>query len=304
VRDFAEVDRWDELAEAEVYEACRTNGVRATKIQMAALFEALVRIVREIKPCTVRQVFYQATVRGVIDKNEAGYDRVQRALVALRRQERIPYRQITDNTRWQIKPATYDSLADALESTARFYRRAVWSDVDAYVEVWLEKDALAGVVNPITSRYDVPLMVARGFSSLSFLHSAGEDIAALEKPAYIYHLGDDDPSGVSAAENIEQSLREFAPDAEIHFKRLAVLPEQIKAWDLPSRPTKKTDSRAKKFGRAESVELDAINPHQLRRLVEDAITQYLPEDQLSVLAVAEESERDLLRVFARQAQAA
>jgi hypothetical protein len=270
---------------------------------MAFRYEALVRIVREVRPCTVRQVYYQATVHGVVEKTEAGYDRVQRALVALRRNYRIEYRDITDNTRWQIRPTTYSNVEQALAATARLYRRAVWDDVDAYVEFWLEKDALAGVVHPVTAKYDVPLMVARGFSSLSFLHSAGEDIAALEKPAYIYHLGDHDPSGVCAAEKIEQSLREFAPDAEIHFERLAVLPAQIKAWNLPSRPTKTSDSRSKTFGHAQSVELDAIHPDRLRRLVEEAIAQHLPKNQLDVLKVAEESERQILKAFALEARA-
>jgi hypothetical protein len=289
------------LDDDELYAACRVYRRKATKRQMEARYEALVRIVERIRPCTVRQAFYQATVFGVVEKDEAGYDRVQRALVELRRSKRIPYRSITDSTRWQIKPTTYDSLKDALEETARFYRRAVWADVDAYCEVWLEKDALAGVVDPITARYDVPLMVARGFSSLSFLHSAGEDIAALDKPAFIYHLGDRDPSGVCAAEKIEQTLREFAPNAEIHFTRLAVLPWQIEAWDLPTRPTKQSDSRAKTFDR-ESVELDAIHPDQLRRLVEDAIVQHLPANQLEVLKVAEDSEREMLKAFAHSVE--
>jgi hypothetical protein len=164
--------------------------------------------------------------------------------------------------------------------------------------VWLEKDALAGVVQPVTSKYDVPLMVARGFSSLSFLHSAAEDIEALEKPAYIHHLGDRDPSGVCAAGKIEETLTQYAPNAEIHFTRLAVLPEQIQAWKLPTRPTKKSDSRAKTFA-GDSVELDAIHPDTLRSLVDGAIVQHLPATQLQTLAVAEESERDMLKMFAK-----
>jgi hypothetical protein len=108
---------------------------------------------------------------------------------------------------------------------------------------WLEKDALAGVVDPITNSYDVPLMVARGYASLSFLHSAAEYIGYLDVPAYIYHCGDFDPSGVNAAEKIEETLRELAPTAEIIFERIAVTPEQIEAWNLPTRPTKTTDSR-------------------------------------------------------------
>jgi len=288
------------LSDEDLYAACRTNGVRATKPQMAALHEALIRIVGEIKPCTVRQVYYQAVVRGVIDKTDGGYDRVQRALVELRKGGRVPFRSITDNTRWQIRPTTFSGPQDALLETARFYRRAVWNDVDAYVEIWLEKDALAGVVKPVTYIYDVPLMVARGFSSLSFLHESAEDIAQLDKPAFIYHLGDRDPSGVCAATKIEETLREYAPDAEIHFERLAVTLEQIEQWNLPTRPTKQTDSRAKKFGHAESVELDAINPHQLRSLVEAAIVQHLPSGQLETLRIAEESERKMLTLFAKE----
>ena len=98
--------------------------------------------------------------------------------------------------------------------------------------------------------YDVPLMVARGYASLSFLHSAAEDINELDVPAFIYHLGDFDPSGVNAGEKIEETLRELAPDAEIIFERIAVTPEQIEEWGLPTRPTKASDSRAKGFGSA------------------------------------------------------
>jgi hypothetical protein len=286
------------LQDDELYAACRTNQVRATKPQMAALHEVLIRIVKEIAPCTVRQVFYQATIRGAVEKAEAGYDRVQRALVILRRSGRIGYSKITDNTRWQIKPSTYDGPQEALEEAAREYRRAVWGDVDAYIEMWIEKDALAGVVSPITRAADVALMVARGYSSLSFLHSSAEDIKDCGKPAYIYQLGDFDPSGQDAARHIEQTLREFAPEAEIHFERLAVLPWQIKEWELPTRPTKQSDSRARKFGHKESVELDSIHPQQLREIVAGAISRHLPVGHLNRLKAKEESDRQALRAIA------
>jgi hypothetical protein len=294
--------QWIDVPDEGVYAACRTNGRRATKLQMQARYEAIERIVAKVQPCSVRQVYYQAVVHGVVDKTDAGYDKVQRALVDLRRSDAIPYRCITDNSRWQIKPTSYNSITDALEQTARLYRRAVWNDVDAYCEVWLEKDALAGVVHPITDKYDVSLMVSRGFSSLSFLHNAAEHILEVGKPAYIYHLGDHDPSGVCAAEKIEETLQDFAWDAEIHFERLAVLPEQIAEWDLPTRPTKRSDSRAKNF-RGESVELDAVHPDALREIVLEAIEQHLPKHQLEVLAVAEESEREQIKIFAQESLA-
>jgi hypothetical protein len=230
-------------------------------------------------------------VKGIIEKAEAGYDKVQTDLVQMRRVGFLPYGWLADNTRWQRKPNTFSSIEEALQETARLYRKALWSDADSYVEIWLEKDALSGVVYPVTSLYDVPLMVARGYASLSFLHTAAEHINGLKKPTYIYHLGDYDPSGVNAGEKIEQTLRELAPAAEIHFERLAVTPEQIADWRLPTRPTKKTDSRAKGFGEI-SVELDAIEPGTLRDLVRKAIERHLPPEQLDVLRVAEESERN------------
>ncbi len=287
-----------------LYAACLTKmRKRATRDEMAERFAVLRTIVAELRPCTVRQVFYQATIRGVVEKTEAGYDRVQRALVAMRRNGSLPYGWIADNTRWQMKPRTWSSLPHMLEETARLYRRRLWDDAGAYCEVWLEKDALAGVVAPVTERYDVPLMVARGFSSLSFLYEAAQDIARLSVPAYVFHLGDHDPSGQCAAGKIEETLRELAPGAEIHFERLAVRPWQIDAWKLPSRPTKPTDTRAKAFGYAESVELDAIHPETLRGLVLGQIEALLPARQIEVLEAAEASEREILRMFARQVAA-
>jgi hypothetical protein len=182
---------------------------------------------------------------------------------------------------------------EALRETARFYRKDLWRDADCYVEIWLEKDALSGVLWPITSLYDVPLMVARGYASLSFLHGSAEYLNELDVPAYVYHLGDFDPSGVNAAEKIEETLRELAPDADIEFQRIAVTEEQIAFWDLPTRPTKKSDTRSKGFGDT-SVELDAIEPEQLRTLVDDVIQTHLPPEQFAKLKIAEESERTII----------
>jgi hypothetical protein len=239
---------------------------------------------------TVRQVFYQATVRGLVEKEESGYTKVQTDLALLRRSGVLPYDWLADNTRWQRKPRTFNNIEEASKETARLYRKSLWTDVGAYVEIWLEKDALSGVITPITYMYDVPLMVARGYASLSFLHGAAEYISDLDVPTYIYHFGDFDPSGVNAGEKIEQTLREMAPNAEIHFERVAVTRQQIRDWDLPTRPTKTSDTRAKSFGDI-SVELDAIEPEQLRELVREVIEQHLPGDQFAVLKAAEASER-------------
>lgn len=282
------------MSAAEVYEASPIKRHRGTKAQIERRRHHLLGIVFAQQPMTVRQVFYQATIRGLVDKSEAGYAKVQTDLVLLRKAGVLPYGWLADNTRWQRKPETFNSVEEALKETARFYRKKLWSDIGAYVEIWLEKDALAGVVYPITEMYDVPLMVARGYASLSFLHSAAEYINALEVPVYIYHLGDFDPSGVNAGEKIEETLREMAPAADIDFRRIAVTPEQIRNWGLPTRPTKTSDTRSRGFGDI-SVELDAIEPAKLRRIVQIAIEEHLPQHQFDVLKAAEESERTIIR---------
>lgn len=282
------------------YKASHIKRRRSTKTEVQARRSALFDIVAEMRPMTVRQAFYQATVHGIIEKTEAGYTKVQTDVVKMRRAGEVPYDWLADNTRWQRKPTTFDSVEDALKETARLYRKALWTDAKAYVEIWLEKDALAGVILPVTAQYDVPLMVARGHASLSFLHSAAEYINELDVPTFIYHLGDFDPSGVNAGEKIEETLRELAPDAEIDFERIAVSPQQIARWNLPMRPTKQTDTRSKDFG-AISVELDAIKPGHLRALVERAIQRHLPPQQFEVLKAADESEREQLARFVKNA---
>jgi hypothetical protein len=280
------------------YHSSMIKRTRATKAEVEARRAALFEIVATQQPMTVRQAFYRATVIGLVDKTEAAYAKVQTDLVIMRRSGALPYEWLADSTRWMRKPCTFGGIEEALKDCARHYRKALWRGAKTYVELWLEKDALSGVIYPITDLYDVPLMVARGYASLSFLHSAAEAINKLEVPAYIYHLGDFDPSGVNAAQKIEETLRELAPCTEIFFERIAVTEPQIAIWRLPTRPTKQTDSRAKSFG-AFSVELDAIEPDLLRNLVQRAIEQHLQPEQFAVLKAAEESERQGVAALVR-----
>lgn len=120
---------------------------------------------------------------------------------------------------------------------------------------------------------------------------------ATGKPCYIYQFGDHDPSGVAIAESIERRLREFAPTAAIHFYRVAVTPEQIEQYDLPTRPTKKTDSRAKGWIGG-SVELDAIPPAELREIVQWCIERHIDAEALAALELTEDAERETIRHIA------
>lgn len=257
---------------------------------------AIMKVFLEQKPrLTVRQIYYALSVAYAVPKTEAGYRQTCYALAKMRRAGQLPYGWIADNTRWTIKPKTYTGLAAALFNMQELYRRDLWEHAKEHVEVWVEKDALAGVISPVTSEYDVPLYVARGYSSMTFLYEAAEQIKSIGKPAYIYHFGDFDPSGVDAAHNIRDSLRGHG--ANIHFERVAVTEEQVEALHLPTRPTKTKDSRAAKWEGKPSVELDALPAQVLRDLVRSCIEAHINKDELLRLESIEKAEKQTLSLI-------
>jgi hypothetical protein len=136
-------------------------------------------------------------------------------------------------------------------------------------------------------------MVTRGYPSLSFLYAAAYNIRQISKATFIYYLGDHDPSGVNIPEVVERNLRALAPECDITFQRIAVNEEQITTYGLLTRPTKKTDSRARNFF-GESVEVDAIPAATLKNIVQDAIVQHVDRRSLVALEIAEENERQIL----------
>jgi hypothetical protein len=261
---------------------------RRTKAEMEAIRSALYEILEEGEPMTVRQVFYAATTRGVVEKTEAEYKgTVCRLLTKMRREGEIPYSWIADNTRWMRKPTTYSSAEQYLKSTAELYRRALWDDSPVCVEIWLEKEALAGVLVDVTDEWDVPLMVTRGNASLSFTWSAAQAIKHRSRGGQrtcIYHFGDSDTWGKGIDTQIVRDGAKHG--AEFEFARAAVTEAQIEEWNLPTRPDK-ADGRP-------VVELDAIPADRLRQLARDCIERHVDPYQLNVLLTAEEEERRLL----------
>src|SRR5260370_1104492 len=110
------------------------------------------------------------TTQGIVAKTEKEYKQtVGRLLLQMRIAGEIPFDWIADNTRWMRKLRTFSSMEEALRQTAWTYRPALWDEQAVYVEVWTEKDALAGVLMEETREGDVPLMVSRGFSSSTYL---------------------------------------------------------------------------------------------------------------------------------------
>lgn len=271
---------------------------RRTNAELAEIDCAIYDIAAEERPVSVRGLYYRVMSRGLVPKTENGYSVVQRQALKMRRAGALPYGWITDGSRRMLKQRTYSSGQAALENTAQMYRRALWDDTGIHVEIWAEKDAITGVIYPVTNQFDVPLMVSRGFSSETFLWSTAEDINAEGNPVVIYQVGDHDPSGVAAWEDIQDKLRRFVnPSLDVLFERIAVTPSQIHHMNLPTRPTKLSDRRAVNF-EGDSVEVDAIPTPELRQLVTDAIEKWIDPNRIRMLRIAEQSERQILQRMA------
>lgn len=277
-----------------VYGASALKRSRRNRDQIAALDEAIVEAVAVDAPVSLRGVYYRCVSAGAVDKTEAGYRAVGRRLLRLRRERRVAYGDITDGTRWVAKPTTFDGWEAAIEDAAYSYRRALWSSSLWALQIHSEKEAIVGVVEPVTSRWDVALGIMRGYSSETFAWKVAASLDA-ERVNVIADLGDHDPSGVGAWENFAAKVAEMAdPAVSVEFVRLAVTAEQIDEFQLPTRPTKKHDTRAKNW-QGGSVEVDAIPASTLRAIVEDHITSYLDDRQVQHLAAVEAEERRFLR---------
>lgn len=250
---------------------------------MAAIEAAILRILEADHPMTVRGLFYRLVSAEVIPKTERAYKGiVVRLATRMRIAGTLPFAWIADNTRWRRGGSAYASLNDWLQESMRTYRLDLWRDQDAYVEVWLEKDALSGVLIEETDPLHVPLMVTRGYPSITYLGDAAAHIRAVDRPTFLYYFGDHDPSGVDIPRKVEARLREFAPEAEIAFERVAVTEAQIEALGLPTRPTKRTDSRARTF-KGRSVEVDAVPPAILRRWARERIERHIDPAKLAAI---------------------
>ena len=286
-------------AERGAYGSSPTR-LRRSKREIERIRDAILRFAYHEKPVTVRQTYYHLVTRGLIAKTEGEYkSTVCRLMSEMRRAGMLPYKWVADNTRWMRKPRTYGSAEDCLRETARLYRRDLWRDAETHVEIWLEKEALAGVLMDVTEEWDVPLMVTRGYASQSFLYSAAQMIEASDAFVALYHFGDHDPSGRDIDRAIVAGIEECGPIefVDFSFERVAVTSEQIDAFDLPTRPTKRTDTRARTFS-GESVEVDAIPPSKLRELCRDVIESHVDADRWRTLQTVEDEERRILERIA------
>jgi hypothetical protein len=298
------------MSAVKTYEACSIRRSRRTKADIDAVKSAIVTVLKADHPMTVRQVFYQLVVRGAIEKTEEQYQgTVIRLLTDMRMSGEVPFSWIVDESRRRREVQTYNSIADAARDTAKFYRRSALHGYSDYIEIWSEKEALAGIIWDEASDYDVPVLVSKGMPSITQLYGTALEIrraAEAGKQTYVYQFGDHDPSGVLIPETIERRLDELCRRLDCPppiIERIALTEEQIAEFDLPTRPTKREgNSHANRFD-GDSVELDALPAPELRRMVRECIEQHISADELAVLRTAEESERELLKRWADAVEA-
>jgi hypothetical protein len=179
---------------------------RLSKTQAHELDAALLSIAAAERPTSVRGMYYMAMGAGLIDKDAQAkrnnYMRVQRRLLQMRR----------DGSRTIYG---YDRFADedAFSAyAANIYRKDYWLESPVRVEVWVEKDAMAGKLKPVVrDEYGLDLYVSRGFASETYLQEAGAHIQSDGRPTYVYLLTDFDASGMGIAETVEERLAQMAP---------------------------------------------------------------------------------------------
>ncbi len=286
----------------QVYEAGPLKRRRRTKAQIAQLDAQIIDVLREDHPQSVRHVFYRMTdprLPEPVEKSDRGYEAVQRRAVELRRNGSIPYGWITDATRRGYFVDTFSDAGEFLSRVHGLYRADLWQGCPVRCEVWVESRSIAGVVQRDCAELAVPLYPTGGFSSISLAHEAAELINTTHdgQDLVIFYIGDHDPAGVLIDVVLERELREHLdPGIRFTFERLAINPDQIARYGLPSRPRKARERRAPEV--TEAVEAEAMPAGLLRGLLRDRIEALLPPDALHVARVAEESEKAYLRRIA------
>ncbi len=233
---------------------------------------------------TLRQVYYQLVARGIIPNNEKSYKNVGNLINDGRLAGYIDWDAIVDRTRHIRVPSHWDSPEQILRAAIKQYRIDTRNTQPYYIEVWVEKDALIGIVEDICNELDVPCFSCRGYVSQTEMYEASRRFKdhQIEQECMIIHLGDHDPSGKDMTRDIMERLDLFG--AIVQVERIALNYDQIKRYNPPANPTKLTDSRAKeyieKYGHT-CWELDALEPKIIENLITSKVLEYTDLDLIN-----------------------
>lgn len=244
---------------------------------------------------TLRQVYYQMVARDIIENNERSYKNLGSLINDARLAGLIDWEAIEDRTRNLRERSKWENPSEIINSAAWSYHIDYWEGQENYIEVWVEKDALVGIVGRVCEKLDVNYFSCRGYVSQSEMWVASQRLKRREaegKNIILLHLGDHDPSGIDMSRDIMDRQVLFG-SLEINFDRLALNMNQIDQYNPPPNPTKVTDSRSSryidKFGYS-CWELDALEPQVISELIEISIKKFRDNDRYSLVKEREEEE--------------
>lgn len=268
----------------------------------AEIIEQANEIIEEYKKggylLTIRQLYYQFVGRGLLENTIKSYKRIVNIINDARLAGLVDWNAIEDRTRNVEHVATWVNPASIMESCVRSYKNDKWLNQEYHVEVWIEKEALTGVISQICEQVEVPYFACRGYVSQSEMYHSAQRLANLAKPVIVLHLGDHDPSGIDMTRDNLDRLALLSHSANITVKRIALNMNQIKKYNPPPNPTKLTDSRAsgylKEFGES-SWELDALSPTVIKNLIKKEVAKYLDTDQWAKDVDKQEADREALQ---------
>lgn len=252
---------------------------------------------------TLRQLYYQFVARDLIPNKQQEYKRLGDIVNDARLAGLIDWSAIVDRTRTLRSLATWETPEEIVSAVSQQFRFDKWEDQTFRVEVWIEKDALVGVIEDVCNELRVPYFSCRGYTSQSEMWAAGQRLLRYRQPAkgkkkqtpLILHFGDHDPGGIDMSRDIEDRLALFMGGLEI--RRLALNMDQVEKYSPPPNPAKLTDSRVgaylREFGE-ESWELDALEPSVLAGLIRAEIESVIDQDEWDAAGDREEEARDQL----------
>ena len=254
---------------------------------------------------TLRQLYYQFVSRDLIPNQQKEYKKLGSIINDARLAGLISWEAIVDRTRNLVVSPHWSGPREIVEACSRQFQIDKWEGQKYRVEVWIEKDALVGVIENVCKQNDVPYFSCRGYTSQSEMWSAGRRLKEIcdyqNQTPIIIHLGDHDPSGIDMSRDIEDRLELFMGGLSV--KRIALNMDQVEEYNPPPNPAKITDSRAtayiRKFGR-ESWELDALEPSVLSTLIQETINEYKDEDLWTEALEEEQAHRDTLLKVAKK----
>lgn len=245
---------------------------------------------------TLRQLYYQFVARDLLPKewadkstgstnNQKSYNNLGNLISDARLAGLIDWNVLEDRTRNLRDLSHWNNPKEIAEACAQQYRVDKWDNQRIRPTVWIEKDALVGVIEDACIKYDVSFLSTRGYISQSELYEASKRFInyyrRLGQKTILIHLSDHDPSGIDMSRDLEERLRLFLSfypsDRIIELHRIALTMDQVEQYSPPPNPAKVTDSRfasySAKYG-DESWELDALDPPVITSLIEDEILIY------------------------------